>query len=105
MNQIVQWFDLGGAMQLARPCQLRRHGAASSAGFRGCSRRLSALGLSAKRADADAGLGRGVRARGPVRAQAHQPQRRAAASRGEERKRETQNRAEEGRKPPRRQFN
>ena len=67
MNQVVQWFDLGGEIQLrdSSSAQEMLHKLRS---IQGLLDKLSALGLSGKEPSEVLGLRRGVHSRRPVRA-------------------------------------
>ena len=83
MNQVVQWFDLGGEVQMrdSAGAQEMLH---KLRGIQGLLDKLSALGAERKRAVGDAGLRSGVHPRRPVRAQENRTQRGAHVHRGRE---------------------
>ena len=76
MNQVVQWFDLGGEIQL-RDTARRAGDAAQAARHSGAARQTRRAWTQRQRAVGGAGVGRGVHARRAVCSQAHRPQRRA----------------------------
>ncbi len=74
VQQIVQWFDLGGEIQLSDSVA-GRGGAGKSEGDPGPDRQTRPAGRLAERQPGAAGVGGGVHSRRPARAQAHRAQR------------------------------
>ena len=79
-RQVIEWFDLGGTLQLDDTLGARELLDARARGA-GPARADARAGVGAKRAGAAARLGRRLRARRPVRAEEDQPHRRARVSR------------------------
>ena len=103
MNQVVQWFDLGGEIQL-RDSASAQEMLQKLRGIQGLLDKLSGVGVERQGIVRDAGVGGGVHPRRTVCAQTHRPQRGANVHRrGKAAKREKPNlreEEEEARIPP-----
>ena len=86
MQQIVQWFDLGGEIQLPDSAPAARSAGVPERHSRPDGQ-IGPLGVFAERQSGSAGLGRRICPRGPARAQAHRTQRRTRVQGGREKAR------------------